>query len=115
MNIDELYTVDAHDKGAEMQVLDQFGKEIDMYFTIIGVDSKKWRSLQKQSKSLDNEDIEATANILKEAIIGWRGVQSKGKDVKFSKDMAFKVLMNAPYLMAQIISFIVDRTNFMKG
>lgn len=117
MDISELYTVELHDKGAEMQVLDQSGKKVDMYLLIVGIDSKKWQNLKNKANRIISNDVTVgeAAKILKEAVIGWRGVESKGNPIDFDSKEVERLLINAPYIIGQIIRFIIDRTNFMKG
>lgn len=119
MNIDELYTVEHHEKGAEMQVKDQFGKKTDFYITLAGVDSIQFRKakMNLQRAILNDPEgdkekfrIEAVADIT----LGWRGLASEGKPVEFSKDMVINIYSNAPYVMEQADEFINNRVNFTK-
>ena len=115
MDIDQLYTVEDHEKGAEMQVHDQNGKPLDMYLTIAGMDSKAWRQAfnKNKRKMIEGEDIKA--DILSEVTIGWRGFTSKGKELEFSKKKAKNLYSQAPYIADQVDRFIADRSNFTKG
>lgn len=117
MDIDQLYTVEDHEKGAKMELLDQLGKKTGLFFRVVGVDSKKWRGLSKKIQILneDSDNRGETAKVLSEAIIGYEKIQSGGKDLEFSKKMTEKILLNAPYLMGQVTKFILDRANFIKG
>jgi len=117
MNLDDLYTVDDHDNGAEMQVENQVGKKVDMYLTVVGIDSKKWQNLKSKAKRVISDDttVEEAAKILSDAIIGWRNVEHKGKELKFTRENAERLLVNAPYVIGQVIRFIINRENFMKG
>jgi len=119
MDIEYLYTVDDHESGAEMQVNGPNGKPLDMFITVAGVDSKRWRKAlhkgmsKRIKKSGDSDDIEAES--LAEAILGWRGFMSDGKELKHSKAQAKKLLVNAPYIALQVDRFIANRANFTKG
>ena len=124
MNIADFYTVDAHEKGAEMRVKDQFGKDTDFYITLVGLDSSKWadikRSTQSDAAKLkegETLDIEqARIKALVQAMIGWRAPNDKkAKEVKFSVKAATELLTKAPYIRTQCDLFIVDRANFTKG
>ena len=117
MNIDELYTVEDHEKGAKMELLDQVGKKTGLFFRIVGVDSKTWRGLAKKIQTLseDSDSRGETAKVLSEAVIGYENIQSEGKELEFSKKTTEKILLNAPYIMGQITAFILDRANFIKG
>lgn len=116
-DIDQLYTVEDHGKGAKMELVDQLDKKTGMFFVIVGVDSKKWRGLAKKIRTLEGneENRGATAKILAEAIIGFEKIESGGKPLKYTQAVAEKILLNAPYLMAQVTAFILNRANFTKG
>ena len=116
-NIDQLYTVEDHGKGARMPILDQFGKETDMAFIVVGVDSKKWRSLASKANEVeaDNDNIEKTAKLLSEAVIGFENIQKDGKDLKHSTKTVYQIFINAPYLLKQVTAFLLNRANFTKG
>lgn len=120
MNIDELYTLKHHEKGAEMQVRNAEGKELKMYLTLAGVDSKLYRkektALSRKIMANRDTDLEdARAESLAEVTLGWRGFESKGKKLKFSKEQVKKLYINAPYIMDQIDGFIFNRVNFTQG
>ena len=116
MDIYELYTVDAHDEGAEMQVRDPRGVLIDCYITLAGIDTKRWiEAFNKNTrKKLDGEDNKE-ASVLAESTIGWRGFANNGEDLVFSKKLAKQLYMNAPYIADQVDKFIANRVNFIKG
>lgn len=116
-DIDQLYTVEDHGKGAKMELLNQLNKKTGMFFIIVGVDSKKWRGLAKKIRALesDDEDRKLTAKVLAEAILGFENIESGGKALKYTQALAEKILLNAPYLMAQVTAFILNRANFTKG
>lgn len=119
MNIEELYTVEAHETGAEMQVKNQSGKLTEMFITLIGVDSKKWRKLVKDRRKVmldgtgdpDADDIKMLVN----ASIGWRGFMSNDKEIEFTKQNIKALYENAPYIAEQADRFIAKRSNFIKG
>jgi len=50
MDIENLYTLDLHEAGAEMQVKDESGKPLEMYITIAGADSKAWKKATSEIK-----------------------------------------------------------------
>jgi len=117
-DIEQLYTLEVHEKGAEMQVCNEFGEKLDMFLILKGLDSKAWRGLMSQAslKKLEGADeIEVIAESLSKITVGWRGFTSKGKELKFSKEKAKQLYMNAPYLQGQVDKFITDRKNFTKG
>lgn len=118
MDIDQLYTVDAHEAGAEMQVKDQAGKLLDMWITIAGLDSKAYRAAESemQKEIRDGKDVEAAkVDAVTKISIGWRGFTSEGAEIPFSKEAIEKLYANAPYILQQADRFLANRVNFIKS
>lgn len=120
MDIDELFTLEDHESGSELQLIDKSGNLIDAYVTVKGVDSKSFRLELAAGKrkfalngSVDTDEIrsEALANIT----VNWRGLTSKGKELEFNVKKCRQLYYNAPYLMDLIDSFIAKRENFTKS
>ena len=55
MDINKLYTAESHEEGAEMQVKDENGKQVDCFITVVGQDSKTWRKTFNTNKLLTLE------------------------------------------------------------
>ena len=119
MKLNELYTTDLHDEGAELRILDGEGNETDLYIKGRGMDSKAFRQHAKrhqkqylealrQKKDFDDEELNIQG--LADCTIGWRGV-----DEKFSKKMCLELYRKAPYIKEQIDTFMGDRANFIKA
>ena len=123
MDINELFTAEIHESGAEVQITNPTtGKDTDCYITVIGIDSKSFRSEQRkrQRKALDavrnNKSIpDDEFGLLVESTIGWRGFESEGKEWPFSKKNAQSLFDNSPLIADQVDKFIADRANFTKG
>jgi len=117
MDINDLYTVDKHDEGAEMQVKDQLGNKLDCFITIAGIDSKAWKqSFAKQKRKLiSGDDSNAAADLYTGVSLGWRGFVSNDEELKFSKKAIKQLYINAPYLIDQVDTFIANRANFTKS
>lgn len=120
MDINQLYTVDAHEKGAEMQLKDENSKPLDMYIKVVGVDSKLFREVKNKLRrdiladpSVDMEELKT--NSLADITLGWRGFLEKGKEIKFSQKRILQLYQNAPYIADQIDMFCNARANFTKG
>ncbi len=120
MNIDELYTKEHHEAGAEMQVNDEFGNPIDSFIMLAGMDSKLFKKAETElhreilkDNNIDGDKLKAEA--LSKTTIGWRGFDYNGKELEFSQETAFKLYYNAPYIMEQADNFIAKRANFTKG
>jgi len=81
MEIESLYTADLHERGAEMQVNDQYGKPLELYLSVVGVDSKAWRkeSMELRRATFQGDDAEdARAECMAICTLGWRGFESNG-------------------------------------
>ena len=122
MDIKSLQTKPLHDAGAEMRVKDPNGNETDFYIRLVGVDSAKWRDIKRKlerrtleaSFNGDDADIDA-AEYIADATLDWRGLESDGKPVKFSRKNALDLYRNAPYICDQADRFIAKRANFTSG
>jgi hypothetical protein len=132
MDIKSLYTVEAHESGAEMRVKDQYGKLTDMYITVSGVDSLAWRaeklSMEKEalkkygefeesldSKKIAEESDKLTSKGLANITLSWRGFVSDGEDFEFTKERAAELYTCAPYIRKQLDDFFSNRVNFTSG
>ena len=120
MNIDELYTLEHHENGVEMNVNDENGEPTELFIKVVGIDSKQYRTARtKMLRAIvndkDSDENEIRAQAMAETSIGWRGALSKGKDIPFSKEVVKDLYLNAPYIMDQFDKFISNRINFSKG
>lgn len=120
MDISELYTVDACNEGAELQIVSPVtGKETDCYITVAGIDSKAFREAERNLKRKlvkgDASIDDVTAEALASSVISWQGFESDGKEWKFNKKNAIALFKNSPAIANQVDRFIADRANFIKG
>jgi hypothetical protein len=117
MDIQNLYTVEEHEAGAEMQVHGKDGKPAKCFLTIVGLDSKTWnKALKKNKRKLASDDSQdASAELYAECVIAWRGFTDNGEKLEFSKAGIKGLLLSAPYIVKQIDDFIVNRVNFIKS
>lgn len=117
MELKSLYTAEAHESGAELQVKNPVTGELtDFYITIAGVDSKTYReALRNYQRAIVSKKEADELELLVAVTKGWRGLESEGKPVEFSADKARELYENAPPIAQQVDRFIVDRRNFTKG
>ena len=136
MDLSELMTAEAHEEGAELNIISPVtGKASDVFIKVLGPDSKayrtetkrnmakrvaEYRKLKSESKELDldsmsDQEIEAEISSLVAVTIGWRGISDKGEDVPFTKAMCEKLYRSAPHIVIQVNNFLADYTNFTKG
>ena len=127
MELSNLLTVDDHDAGAECNIVSPIdGKKTDVYILIAGADSAAWRKQKRKQTSeimfstrskkdvfldYDKMDIEAVVEIT----LGWRGIVSSGNDYPYSKENALALYSKSPGIVSQLLDFIADKRNFIKG
>jgi hypothetical protein len=117
MDINTLYTVDAHEEGAEIRIVSPLdGKETNFYISVQGIDSRAYRTAVKAyHRKLLNEEEGGEIDLLIAITKGWRGLSDNKKEVKFSASVARAVYENAPDVAVQVDRFVSKRTNFIKG
>lgn len=117
MDITSLYTVEAHETGAEMQVKDVEGKPCELFLTVAGLDSKLWKKsyLEGRKAHVDDESIDADARSLSGITLGWKGFTKDGEPLPFDRKQVEALYENAPYIKAQVYEFMTSRVNFTKG
>ena len=117
MDINTLYTVDAHEEGAEIRIVSPLdGKETDFYISVQGIDSRAYRTAVKAyHRKLLSEEEGGEIDLLIAITKGWRGLSDNKKEVKFSASVARAVYENAPDVAVQVDRFVSKRTNFIKG
>lgn len=123
MEISSLLTQDAHEAGAELNVLKADGDATDVFITLLGVDSRQWRrafsAVSKEwagKKDISEDDhLLAEAKTLAAVTTGWRGLVENGKEYKFSQEACTKLYLKSPGVARQVEAFIRDHRNFTKG
>lgn len=119
MKLNDIYTVDDHELGAEVRIKDGNGKLTALWIKVKGADSvayrkqlklqkKKYQEALLQKRDLDEDDFVIEA--LSEIIIGWRGT-----DEEYSKELCVELLTKAPFVRDQIDAFMSNRANFTKA
>tara|TARA_R110000868_G_scaffold103174_3_gene284192 strand:+ start:2820 stop:3203 length:384 start_codon:yes stop_codon:yes gene_type:complete len=127
MELSNLLTVDDHDAGAECNIVSPIdGKKTDVYILIAGADSAAWRKQKRKQTSeimsstrskkdvsldYDKMDIEAVVEIT----LGWRGIVSSGNDYPYNKENALALYSKSPGIVNQLLDFIANKRNFIKG
>ena len=117
MDINTLYTADAHEEGAEIQIVSPLdGEKTDFYITLQGIDSKTYRkAVRAYHRKLIAEEEGGEIDLLVAITKSWRGLNDGKKDIEFTPEMARDVYVNAPSVSTQIDAFVADRKNFIKG
>ena len=129
MNINELYTSEAHEDGAEFNIIHPVtGKPTNAYIKVAGPDSRLYRKAEKDmlkaniplyASKDDNTDqlIDIDAEFLAKITIDWRGISSDADDneLKFSFSEAKKLYLKSPFVRDQVNAFSKTRGNFTNG
>lgn len=127
MEFDALCTRDAHEEGAEVQILDpSSGKLTDFHIKVLGPDSREWRKAmkadlrrvwsRKKGEELTEEDLlDSDVDKLVAVTVGWRGLKSNGEEMPFTKDACKTLYERSPRVMDQVDMFLADSRNFTKG
>ena len=117
MDVKNLYTLEAHEDGAEIQIKSPAdNKPTDFYIKVKGVDSKAYReAVRKYHRKLLNDEEGGEIDLLTAVTIGWRGLKSGKDTVEFSPEAAKGLYENAPSVASQVDRFVADRVNFTKG
>jgi len=116
MDINTLYTAEAHEEGAEIRIVSPLdGKETDFYVTLQGIDSKTYKkAVRAYHRKLIAEEDGGEIDLIVAITKGWRGLKSGKEEIIFSPEAARDLYVNAPNVTTQIDQFVADRTNFIK-
>lgn len=122
MEFDSLLTRQAHEEGAEINIINpNTGEKTDVYIKVMGVDSSAWRQAMKAavrrmvSPNRDDDLIDDDAEKLASITIAWRGITRGGKPLEFSKKECKELYIKSPALMDQVDRFVANYRNFTKG
>ena len=126
MDINQLLTVDAHEAGAECQILSPVDrKPTDVYIKIMGADSRAWRDAKKKQTAkiieqraagkteidYDAMDVDAIVAIT----IDWRGITQDGEPFECNTKNKKQLYKNSPFIVEQLLNFLGKGENFIKG
>jgi len=127
MEFDDLLTQDAHDEGAECQIIHPIDGPTDFYIKVMGVDSRAYqveqrklrnaaiKAISKKEAISEEEEISSEIESLVAITIGWRGIESNGADKPFTKEACKELYTKSAGIFNQVDRFVSDRTNFIKG
>ena len=119
MKLNDLYTVENHEDGAELQIKDENGKKTPLWLTVKGTDSLTYRNELKKQKTAyveasRNDKTLDTDNFVIDTLVastsGWRGT-----DEELSKELCRELYENAPFVKEQVDDFMTERKNFTKA
>lgn len=119
MNIESLYTVDAHEKGAWLDVLDAKGEKHGLRLHLVGEDSDTYRQakqdaiesrMKNKAEKLSAAEVrDEVAEMLVACTKGWEGV-----DDKFTRAAVRTLYRKSPPVFEQVDAFIHDRSRFYR-
>jgi hypothetical protein len=90
---------------------------------LLGKDSPKWReAIHKASQERTANQVRTmtpeerqreNARIFAGITLGWSGIESDGKALRFNEANARSLYLELPWIMEQIDAFVADRANFL--
>ena len=134
MDIKSLYTLEAHNRGSEMNIRGPGkGRPLtDCFLTISGFDSIAWRDSEKEGyrkitkmampaeagKAPTQEQLSYSERLimvesLAGAVTGWRGFENEGEPLEFDRNFLIELIMQAPHIQRQIDKYIDTHENFI--
>lgn len=124
MDFDSVLTVDAHEEGAEMNIINPVtGEATDAFIMVMGPDSREFRKAQRaallsylrKKESGDDDSYDEDLEQILAVVKGWRGITKDGKDLEFNKKECRKLFVKSPAIFDQVNRFVGNRKNFTKG
>lgn len=123
MELGDICTREAHEKGAEINITHPVtGEKTDFFITVLGQDSRAWRTAIKTgysnllaSKAGEQEEFDIEVDSLAGITVNWRGLESDGEPVEFSLDTCKKLYIDSPTTRDQVNRFVGNSRNFIKG
>jgi len=125
MELEQFYTLDRHNDGAEIQLKDESGNLTECFLKVVGPDSDIWREALSEmqrdalmasfAESKDVSKGERRAKYLSRAVLDWKGFTDKDdKPAEFDQKRVNTMFIMAPYIADQVDKFVGKRENFMK-
>ena len=125
MDLSNLDSVAACERGTEIIIKDANDIETDIAIGVVGVDSKAYRTefnklnarlemSRKRGKPLVGEEAEDLwCWLIARCTTGWKNLTLNGKDVPFSTEKAHEIYTNYPLIKAQVFAEINNRAAFL--
>lgn len=118
-DLKSLYTVDAHEEGAWLDVLDAKGEKHGLRLHMVGEDSDTYREadaelykarIESNKKEIShNEVYDELVEKLVKCTKGWDGVEEE-----FSRSKVRELYRKSPPVFGQVNAFIHDRSEFYR-
>ena len=124
MDFDSVLTVEDHEDGAEMNIINPITNEpTDAFILVMGPDSREFRKAQRlalikylrKKESGDDDSYDEDLEQILAVVKGWRGITKDGKELEFNKKECRKLFVNSPMIFDQVNRFVGNRRNFIKG
>lgn len=120
MTLESLYTVDRHEEGAWLDVIDpRTEKKHGLRLHLVGSDSDTYRAAEaelyearikaRQAKVEPNEAYDELVEKLVKCTKGWEGVEDE-----FTRAKVRELYRKSPPVFNQVSTFIEDRANFYR-
>lgn len=125
LDLNDLYTVEAHEAGAEMEILHpKDGSRTGIFLSLLGADSRKYRKAdaESQKRLMNAKEEDVTAEFVESERIekmvaittGWRGAQRQDEDIPFTADAVRELYRESPPVLEQAYRFILNRANYYR-
>lgn len=124
MNINTIFTADAHEEGAWVDILDINMEPTPIRIHVVGKDSKRFQKIEEDAQrrylESDGKDAVSVSERLAMMTNKWEHVPDPTKgpewvDMEFSKENATLFYEKAPVMREQVNRAINNRANFMKA
>lgn len=120
MNIESLYTADAHEEGAWLDVLDpKTGEKHGLRLHLVGEDSDTYRDathdlfkarIANKAKEISpNDALDEIVEQFVKCTKGWEGV-----DDEFTRAKVRELYRKSPPVLGQVKAFVEDRSEFYR-
>lgn len=120
MKLEDFYTKERHDEGAEVRLKDEAGKLTGCYLRVAGLDSEAYREAKAKLEraalmaSMVETDDKPSTSLLRAECLADCVIDGRGFDGDVDKERMIKLFIMAPYVADQVDSFISKRANFMR-
>jgi len=127
MELSDLQTLDDHEEGIKLFLVDKRGREVDAYVIVKGPDSAAYRKAKRkqrqkvlqvveQGHDIDDFDFfPIDAEFVGTLISDWGEITQDGEPYPFTRENCKELLSKAPAIVDRVLEHCGNRENFIKG
>lgn len=123
MDLNSIFTGDAHEAGADMVVKDIHGEKTDITLRLRGIHSRAWRNITNRRDRQIIAGVPVDEQITEEEMLaavtaGWENMpdprpgENYGELLEFSEEHARMIYEKAPLIFDQVNRFVANHANF---